>query len=60
MCYIYIYIYLGGAARLGLLVQYGLACLCVVRRVEDHYDLIRCSPLLKKACVGQVVLDKQC
>ena len=32
--------------------------LCVVRHVEDHHNLLHDSPLLKKTCVGQVVLDK--
>ena len=31
---------------------------CVFRRVKDHRNLPKYSPLLKRACVGQVVLDK--
>ena len=27
-------------------------------RVKDHHNLLHYSPLLKKACVRQVVLDK--
>ena len=29
------------------------------RRVKDHHSLLHCSPLLKKTCVRQVVLDKR-
>ena len=32
--------------------------LCVFRRVKDHRILLDDSPLLKKTCVGQVMLDK--
>ena len=32
--------------------------LCAVYTVKDHCDLPYCSPLLKKTCVRQVVLDK--
>ena len=32
--------------------------LCVVCSVRDHPNSLHCSPLLKKACVRQVVLDK--
>ena len=32
--------------------------LCVLCCVKDHNDLLYHSPLLKKTCVGQVVLDK--
>ena len=31
---------------------------CVLRRVKDHHNLQKYSPLLKKTCVRQVVLDK--
>ena len=33
--------------------------LCVFRRVKDHHSLLHHSPLLKKACVRQVVSDKR-
>ena len=32
--------------------------LCVFRRVKDHHILLHDSPLLKKTCVRQVVLDE--
>ena len=32
--------------------------LCAVRRVKDHHILLNDSPLVKKACVRRVVLDK--
>ena len=32
--------------------------LCVVRRVKEHHKVLHDSPLLKKTCVRQVVLDK--
>ena len=32
---------------------------CVFRRVKDHQNLQYYSPLLKKACVRQVVLDNR-
>ena len=31
---------------------------CAFRPVKDHHNVLRSSPLLKKACVRQVVLDK--
>ena len=32
--------------------------LCVSRRVKDHRNSLQYSPLLRKPCVRQVVLDK--
>ena len=51
---------LGGTTRLTLLVYAASFALCVFRRVKDHHniDLLNCSPLLKKTCVRQVVLDR--
>ena len=36
----------------------GSFVLCVFRRFADHRTLLRCSPLLKNACVRQVAWDK--
>ena len=46
---------LGGTTCLTLLVS---VVLRLFRRVEDHRKLLYYSPLLKKTCVRQVVLDK--
>ena len=49
---------LGGTTCLTLLVYTASFVLCAVYSVKDHHNLQMCSPLLKKTCVRQVVLDK--
>ena len=57
---VYIYIYTYGwhyPSHATCLIQASFV-LCVFRRVKDHRKLLHYSPLLKKARVRQVVLDK--
>ena len=63
MC-VYVYIHIHMFLSLGRDYLSNATCLirphlsCVVRRVKDHRKLPKYSPLLKKTCVRQVVLDK--
>ena len=56
--YIYIYIYRNRVMTAFHLSNMASFVSCVFRRVKDRHDLLHCSPLLKKTCVRQVVLDK--
>ena len=55
--YIYIYIYICTYVYICIHLLCSFA-LCVVHRVGHHYHLLYGSPLLKKACARQVMLDK--
>ena len=52
--YIYIYIYIVIYVYIYIYIY---ICICVFRRVRDRHKLLHYSPLVKKTCVRQVVLD---